>query len=63
VEGQISVDSFLDLGVPVQRAKIETPRAEALDGSHGKEPPVRQAVEASVGGTVEAQKTKTDGLL
>merc|ERR1719222_1395284 len=60
VEGQISVDSFLDLGVPVQRAKIETPRAEALDGSHGKEPPVRQDVESCVGGKVEAQKTKTD---
>ena len=52
VEGQISVDSFLDLGVPVQRTKIETPRAEALDGSHGKESPVRQDVESCVGGKV-----------
>ena len=60
VEGQISVDSFLDLGVPVQRAKLETPRAEALDGSYGKESPVRQDVESCVGGKVYALKTKTD---
>jgi len=60
VEGQISVDSFLDLGVPVQRTKIETPRVEALDGSHGKESPVRQDVESCVRGKVEAQKMKTD---
>merc|ERR1712192_130549 len=30
-EGQISVDSFLDLGVPVQRPKMEPPRAEVMD--------------------------------
>merc|ERR1712037_523168 len=41
-----------------QRAKVETPRAEALDGSHRKEPPVN--AESCVGGKVEAQKTKTD---
>jgi len=52
VEDQISVDSFLDLGVPVQRAKVERPRVEAM------------TVEACVGGKVEveAQKTKSDAF-
>ena len=31
VEGQKSVDSFLDLGVPVQRSKMEASRVEAKD--------------------------------
>jgi len=64
VEVQISVDSFLDLGVPVQRSKTETSRAEAEDVPQSfemerEELPSRQAVEARVGGKVEVQKTKS----
>lgn len=64
-EVQISVDSFLDLGVPVQRSKPETSRAEVMNGSPScemgrEELPVQQGVEDRSGGKVEAQKTKTD---
>lgn len=40
VEEQLSVDSFLDLGVPVQRIKADPPKVETMDLS------VTQAVEA-----------------
>jgi len=62
VEGQLSVDSFLDLGVPVrrsnlgvpvQRTKTEQSRAEVNDGP-------RMAVEVPVAGKIE--KTKTDAF-
>jgi len=54
VEGQISVDSFLDLGVPVQRSKMGPSRVKVIDGR-------QMAVETPVVGKVE-EKTKTDAF-
>lgn len=48
VEERLSVDSFLDLGVPVQRIKADPPKVETMDLS------VTQAV--------EALNTKTDAF-
>ena len=65
VEGQISVDSFLDLGVPVQRTKVEKLGVETMDSSQNckqEKLPVKQAIEACVGGKVEDRKTKTDAF-
>lgn len=61
VESQIYVDSFLDLGVPVQRSKIEALRVEAKDQFQSseierEELPEEQPAEASVA----MQKIKTD---
>jgi len=66
-EVQISVDSFLDLGVPVQRPKPEISRAEVIINGPpsyevGREElPVLQ-VDVCAGGKVEVQKTKTDAF-
>lgn len=56
VKEQWSVDSFLDLGVPVQRIKAETSKVESMDLS------VTEAGEACVGTKVEGRKTKMDAF-
>jgi len=65
MQDHISVDSFLDLGVPVQRTKVEKLGVETMDSSQNckqEKLPVKQAIEACVGGKVEDRKTKTDAF-